>query len=574
MIEVVDLIAGGATATTANANITPGTGVMGPKIDTASTAVVGDPSALPESPSGPSYAGASTRSSVAENADYVGGVNVTDKTTDILNDPNAFIDSNDARLSDKVPTIDANTEGTSLDGSNYDMDVDRLNVANNSAAIDTAAKVVKPNDANTYQAATTAETVKANLATAATMDTNKDAIVDGDEFALDKQGLATGINEDGSINETGAALNSFAHQNISNIIDTSTVSGKLLAQTLGEGNYTDSKATLTGQLDILTAEFTNPVTGEPKIPTWAAGIARGVGRTIAFTGMSGTAATAAMSQALIEATLPIAKAESEFYQTLTVKNLDNKQEMTINKANVLSKMELADLDNRTAVAVTNAKAFMTYDMANLENEQQAEIVNTQAKVESILEDGKQKNVARRFGADAENSMNQFYDNLGATIDMYNTGQRNGMAQFNSSEANDTSQFNATLENAREQFYTEMQFDVDAANVKWRQDVTNNNTEMEFQAAATDVKNTLDLTTETLNQLWDRTDSLLDYAWKEGENDEDRQNKLEMKKMDLEAAKAQAEAESSGGFMGAIGSIAGAALGGPIGGAVAGKIFGE
>ena len=169
MIEVVDLIAGGATATTANANITPGTGVMGPKIDTASTAVVGDPSALPESPSGPSYAGASTRSSVAENADYVGGVNVTDKTTDILNDPNAFIDSNDARLSDKVPTIDANTEGTSLDGSNYDMDVDRLNVANNSAAIDTAAKVVKPNDANTYQAATTAETVKANLATAATM---------------------------------------------------------------------------------------------------------------------------------------------------------------------------------------------------------------------------------------------------------------------------------------------------------------------------------------------------------------------------------------------------------------------
>ena len=573
MIEVVDLIAGGATATTANANITPGTGVMGPKIDTASTTVVGDPSALPESPSGPSYAGASTRSSVAENADYVGGVNVTDKTTDILNDPNAFIDSNDARLSDKVPTIDANTEGTSLDGSNYDMDVDRLNVANNSAAIDTAAKVVKPNDANTYQAATTAETVKANLATAATMDTNKDAIVDGDEFALDKQGLATGINTDGSINETGAALNSFAHQNISNIIDTSTVSGKLLAQTLGEGNYTDAKATLTGQLDILTAEFTNPVTGEPKIPTWAAGIARGVGRTIAFTGMSGTAATAAMSQALIEATLPIAKAESEFYQTLTVKNLDNKQEMTINKANVLSKMELADLDNRTAVAVTNAKAFMTYDMANLENEQQAEIVNTQAKVESILEDGKQKNVARRFGADAENSMNQFYDNLGATIDMYNTGQRNGMAQFNSSEANDTSQFNATLENAREQFYTEMQFDVDAANVKWRQDVTNNNTEMEFQAAATDVKNTLDLTTETLNQLWDRTDSLLDYAWKEGENDEDRQNKLEMKKMDLEAAKAQAEAESSGGFMGAIGTIAGAVVGGPIGTAVAGKLFG-
>lgn len=517
--------------------------------------------------------GASTASSVADNADYVGNVNVTDTTTDILTDPNAFIDSNDARLSDQVPTIDANAEGTTLDGSNYDMDVDRLNVANNSAAVDTAANVVKPREASTYDAATTAESVKANLATAATMDTNPDAVVDGDKLALDKQGLATGINEDGSINETGAALNSFAHQNISSVIDTTTVSGKLLAQTLGEGNYTDSKATITGQLDILTAEFTNPVTGEPKIPTWAAGIARGVSRTIAFTGMSGTAATAAMSQALIEATLPIAKAESEFYQTLTIKNLDNKQEQIINKANVLSKFELADLDNRTQVAVNNAKTFMTYDMKNLENEQQAEIINTQAKVQSILEDANQTNVARRFGSESTNEMNKFYDNLGATIDMYNTGQRNSMAQFNSGEANDTAQFNATLENSREQFYLNMQYDVDKDNVKWRQDVTVGNAEMEFQAAATDVKNTLDISTETLNQLWDRTDSLLDYSWKEGENAEDRENKLEMKKLDLEAAKAQAEAESDSGLFGAIGSVAGAVLGGPIGKTIGGAIGG-
>ncbi len=529
----------------------------------SASGVVGDPSALPGGGSAPGAGDSSgsvndPRSLTYTEDDYVGKTNVTQLTEDIYNDPSATIDNKGGNLSDRTPTIDANTEGTTLSGSDYNMDADKLNIGTDKAAVDTAAGVVKPRNASTYEAATTAESVNANLATAATMDANPDAIVDGDKLKLDKQGLATGINEDGSINETGAALNSFAHQNISNVIDTSTVSGKLLAQSLGEGNYTDAKATLTGQLDLLTAEFTNPVTGEPKIPTWAAGVARNVGRTVAFGGVTGTAATAAMAQALIEATLPIAKAESEFYQTLTIKNLDNKQEMTINKANVLSKMEIADLDTRTAVAVNNAKAFMTYDMANLQNEQQAEVINTQAKVDAIMEDANQKNVARRFGAESTNNMNQFYDNLGASIDMYNTGQRNQIEMFNSGEVNDTSQFNATMENAREQFYLDMQYNVDADNAKWRQNVTLNNTEMEFQAAATDVKNILDLTTESLNQLWDRTDSLLDYTWKEGESEEERGLKLELAKMEMDMRREEARAAAKAAKWGAIGSMIGAA----------------
>jgi hypothetical protein len=150
--------------------------------------------------------------------------------------------------------------------------------------------------------------------------------------------------------------------------------------------------------------------------------------------------------------------------------------------------------------------------------------------------------------------------LGASIDMYNTGQRNQMTQFNAGEVNNMNQFNATMENSREQFYTNMQYQVDAANAEWRQNVTLQNSEMQFQAAATDVKNILGLTTEALNQLWDRTDSLLDYSWKEGENEKDRELKLEMAKMELQAAQMQAKAKKKGGIFGAIGSIAGSLLG--------------
>lgn len=527
--------------------------------------VVGNSSALPAGSTSQTTATGSTTStnqpstssSVASNADVVGGVNVADTSGAIVNDAEAFIDAREGNLSDRVEDVDANAQGTNIDGTEYNMDADGLNVAAATAGVDTAASVTKPNSATTYEASTAFDSVYANQAEAATMDTNEKAIVDAEGIVLDQDGLATGRNEDGSINTTGVALNDFAHQNISTVIDTSTIAGKMLAQNLGEGNYTDSKSTVKGQLEILTAEFTDSVTGEPKIPTWAAGISRSVSRSIAFKGMTGSAATSVLAQAMIEATLPIAQADSKFYQTLTIKNLDNKQQMIINKANVLSKMELANLDVRTSLAVNNAKTFMQYDMANLENEQQAEIINTQSKVQAILEDANQTNVARRFNAEAQNDMDMFYDNLGATIDMYNTSQRNEIEMFNTGERNEISQFNSSLENAREQFYMNMQYKIDESNAKWRQTVTLTNSEMQFQAAATDVKNILGLTTESLNQLWDRTDSLLDYAWKQGENEKDRELQIEIAKMELEAARAAAKAKSKSGLFGAIGSVAGA-----------------
>ena len=115
--------------------------------------------------------------------------------------------------------------------------------------------------------------------------------------------------------------------------------------------------------------------------------------------------------------------------------------------------------------------------------------------------------------------------------------------------------------------------MDAANAEWRQSVTMTNSEMQFQAAATDVKNILGLTTETLNQLWDRTDSLLDYSWKEGENSKDRDLKLEIAKMELQAAREAAAAKKKSGMFGAIGGMIGTALGGPLGGAIGSAVFG-
>ena len=141
----------------------------------------------------------------------VSGINVGSESAQMVNDASGYITGIGANLSDQVPDIDPDTPGTTIDGSEYDMEAGGLNQAVSTAAVDTASQVSTDNQASTYDATTTSDQVADNLAEAATMDVNEDAIINADELTMDMQGMATGINEDGSINATGAALNSFAH---------------------------------------------------------------------------------------------------------------------------------------------------------------------------------------------------------------------------------------------------------------------------------------------------------------------------------------------------------------------------
>ena len=440
----------------------------------------------------------------------------------IIDDPAGWLKANGATLVDKIPTLDAETLGTLLDPTspNYLLGDTPEVTVETTGDTSTTGTVENPG-AVTYDASTTEDRLGTDATTvdAATGTIRDENLVDAEQ--IDMTGAATGVNADGTTSVTGEALNDFASQDISKIIDTSTVAGKLLAQKLGEGNYTDSKATILGQMEIISAEFKNSK-GEPVVPPWAQSLARSVSKTMAFSGISGTAMTAAMSNAIMEATLGIAEKEATFFQTITTKNLDNRQQAIINKASVLAKFEVANLDARQASAVQNAKAFLEMDMTNLTNEQQAEVVNTQAMVDAIFNDQSAINAARLFGAEQSNDMQKYYDNMNAQISIQNSEQLNQMKRFNAGEINDGREFNAKLEESRQEFYANMQYNLDLANAKWRQTVTTTNTEMEYEAATTDVKNTLDLSTEAMTRMWDRVDNLLDYIFKGWNAESDRE----------------------------------------------------
>jgi hypothetical protein len=228
-----------------------------------------------------------------------------------------------------------------------------------------------------------------------------------------------------------------------------------------------------------------------------------------------------MATAIMEASLPVAQADAQFFQTVTVQNLSNRQQSTINRANVLANLNLADMDARMNAAVSNAQAFMQMDLANLDNRQQMEVINTQARIQSLMEDARSVNAARMFAAESQNDFTKFYDQLNSNIEMFVAEQANAMARFNAGEINDSQEFNASMTRQRDMFEAEMAYNIDLANARWRQTVETNNTEMYFRAAQTDVQNLVNISTEAMNRMWDREDAILAYTWKSAENQLDR-----------------------------------------------------
>ena len=473
----------------------------------------------------------------------------------MVDDPRKYMKDRDLTTADKVPTMDPNTAGSTLDPDDprYQIGQDVTYNATQTEAESVSAPNKKP--VAELQTDTSADRLDAaqyqvDPVTGEIRDQN---LVDAEKYVLDMQGAGTGINADGTTNHTGQALNDYASQNVSMMIDTTTSSGKLLAQKLGEGNYTDTKTTIMGQMETISKEFKDG-SGNPVIPPWAQAQHRASMRSIAFKGMTGSAAIAASSNAIMEATLPIAESEAKFFQTLTTKNLDNRQASIINKAKTLSSYDLANLQERSAAAVQNAKAFLQMDMENLDHEQEAEIINTQERVDAMFTDVAEENVARKLNISNEMDNRKFYEQLAFDADRYNTAAINSNREANAGRLDAAAQFNINRKMDRDKYEADMARYIDESNATWRRDIYKTNTRMEFEATALDAKNALDLTTEGMNKMWDRVDSQLEYIWNSTEADENR---------DFEIMKAQMESKAAAksGKSSAIGSVVGAIAGG-------------
>ena len=473
-----------------------------------------------------------------------GVIKSQDDMNAIIENPTKWMEDNNFTLTDAVPTLDADAEGTNISMGDADTEESVSLDATTVDSTATADEVDKP-DVTDYSVKSASEGLTDSMMVdAQTKVMSEEGLVDVDTLTIDVDAAAAGESA------VGKAINSWAAQDFTNIIDTSTPSGREVAKQLGEGNYLDKRATTAGQIEILSKQFINEQ-GEYVIPIWARGLAKSVSGSLNITG---AAADAAMSQAIMASVIQIADKDAQFFQTLTNKNLDNRQAAIINKATVLANFETANLNARQAAAVTNAQNFLKLDIANLTNEQQAEVVNKQARIQALFDDTAAINAQRLFGAENANEFAKFFSNLNATIQQHNSSEINALSKFNAGEENDAAQFLLEINNSRDQFLDQLQFNYDQFNGKWRQEVTLEQFKTEWDAVTTDVKNGLGLTTEVQNRVWDSVDSLLDYVFKYSQNENDA-----IKDLTIAQIQAQAGRKKGSGFLSGLFSLGSAFL---------------
>ena len=465
----------------------------------------------------------------------------------LVADPLKFLEDRNATLSDVVPNINPDAAGVLLNPNNPNYALGEL--SNYTVqTINGVPKLVAPQQGTlgSLNTASAVDRLSGNQfqVDAAQGELSDGAIIDASDFTIDTKGVGTGVNVDGTANQTGIALNNFARLNTSQIIDTSTAAGKLTAMALGEGNYIDSKSTILGQQAILAKDFVGP-NGESVIPAWAKPIEASMTTNLALNNMTGTQRTETYAKAILEASLGFAEKEAKFFQTVDLQNLQNEQAALLQKSLVLSKVDLANLSAQEKAAVNNAKTTLTLDVKNLDNEQQAEVINTAAYTTALFDTTSAENLNRRIVFETQADFDKFYDNLTFQAAKYQQDAVLQTKRFNAGEINDASEFRQTLENRRQEFESTMAHMIDRDNATWRRTVETENTRMAFDAASMDVKNTIDITQEGLNRIWNNVDTMLDYEYKAAATEEEFELRVLLAEMQA------ASGDSGGGLFSSL-----------------------
>ena len=239
--------------------------------------------------------------------------------------------------------------------------------------------------------------------------------------------------------------------------------------------------------------------------------------------------------------------QSEMALSVDLANLSNKQAKLMADCAALTEVDMANLNNRQQAQAQNAQAFLQMDMANLDNEQQAVMFEAQSLVQSVFSDQAAENAQLQFNAESINQVNQFFDNLSVQVSQFNNAQTNAMEQFNVGEENSMAKFQAELDNQRDLFNAQNEMVVAQANTAWRQSVATANTAALNEANMNEVMAANNMTMQGLNELWQQERDLMDFAFKVGDNELERDHEVFLLKLKNDGDIERERGESLGNF---------------------------
>ena len=328
---------------------------------------------------------------------------------------------------------------------------------------------------------------------------------------------------------TAQAANTYTQAGIAGSTPTMTAAqGTVSAPAVAAQGTVSTDATVRGQLADLQSDVTTAVQSGNPLPVWARGAAKATEAAMANRGMSQSSMAAeALAEGIMNAAVPIAKADADTYKQMIFQNLANNQQ----------------------AAITNAQSYLQMDMANLSNNQQASLQNLNTRQAFLMSDQAAANAAYQFNATSQNQVNQFYDNMSSQMSEQNAARNDAMKQYATSEANKISalnaqntiqvseanaaresainQFNATLDNQRQQFNVNNQREIDQSNVVWRRGINTANTAATNAANQTNAQNLLNLSNWAMSAAWQQWRDEASWVNTASENEQNRNHNLAM-----------------------------------------------
>lgn len=284
----------------------------------------------------------------------------------------------------------------------------------------------------------------------------------------------------------------------------------------------DERATVKYQLGELYKSFEEGA--EP--PAWASPAMRKVTSMMQARGLGASSmASAAMTQAIMEAGIPIASADANAYSQIQITNLNNQQQAALQNAMTYAAMDRANLDARLKTAVNNAQAFLQIDLTNLSNEQKMLELDYQGQLQALTSNQASKNAAAQFNAKSKNQVDQFYDQLNSSIEAANANRIAAQQQFNVSQKNAMTQFFEGLNNDRQKFNQNMSLQIEQSNVIWRRETNTANTAAANEAARINAQNMYNLTNASQAAIWQAYRDDVSFMLQTAENELDRAHQV-------------------------------------------------
>lgn len=288
--------------------------------------------------------------------------------------------------------------------------------------------------------------------------------------------------------------------------------------------------------------------GSNKVPFYALGAVTAAKQEMAARGMGGSSmAAAAITQAGLEAMMPVAMADAKFMQTLSIKSFDFQTTMGLAKLSHIANLDVSDLEYRQRQAVDTANKFFEVDMSNVNNDRLVAATNNANRMQTLFSDQNFMNVAANLQFTTQAEQDRFYDNLSL------------QAQEATSRLTlNNNQFNASVTNSRDEFNSRMSAEIEMDNVNYLRSINTANTAGENQQNLVNSQNLLGISnTAIANGITLQRDQL-NRIFESSENVKTRANNYAIAKLSADAAMDRLDATQSfensqdlGGFLGGI-----------------------